>query len=129
MDKKIAGLLGAVAGLATMGAANAAVQNPATDSPLPAAASYAELLAPVGNAPELLAADDAARAQQGEARVQLAQYHHHHHHNTRIIIKRRHHHHHHRKIIIRSHHHHHYNRHHHHHHHHSMFMMGAPKKV
>ena len=61
MDKKIAGLLGAVAGLATMGAANAAVQTPATDSPLPAAASYAELLAPVGNAPELLVADDAAR--------------------------------------------------------------------
>jgi len=124
MDKKIAGLLGAVAGLATMGAANAAVQAPT--SPLPAAASYAELLGPVSNASEVLIADDAARSELGEARVQLAQYHHHHHHNTRIIIKRRHyhhHHHHHRKIIIRRSHHHH------HHHHHSMFMMGAPKKA
>ena len=128
MDKKIAGLLGAVAGLATMGAANAAVQTPATDSPLPAASSYAELLAPVGNAAELLVADDAARLQQGEAHVQLAQYHHHHHHHhhTKIIIRRRHyhhhHHHHHPRVIIRR-------SHHHHHHHHSMFMMGAPKKV
>jgi len=125
MDKKIAGLLGAVAGLATMGAANAAVQN--TPSPLPAAASYAELLSPVTNASELLVADDAARQEQGEAHVQLAQYHHHHHHhhNTRIIIRRRHyhhHHHHHRRVIIRR-------AHTHHHHHHSMFMMGAPKKV
>lgn len=120
MDKKIAGLLGAVAGLATMGAANAAVQGPA--SPLPAAASYAELLSPVSNASEVLIADDAARMQQGEAGVQLAQYHHHHHHNTRIIIKRRHHHHHHRKIIIRRSHHHH------HHHHHSM-LMGVPTKA
>jgi hypothetical protein len=125
MDKKIAGLLGAVAGLATMTAANAAVQDNAASSPLPAAASYAELLAPVDNATELLVADDAARVQQGEAHVQLAQYHHHHHHHTRIIIRRRHyhhHHHHHRRVIIRR-------SHHHHHHHHSMFMIGAPKKA
>jgi hypothetical protein len=125
MDKKIAGLLGAVAGLATMSAANAAVQTPDANSTLPAAASYAELLAPVDNASELLVADDAARMQQGEARVQLAQYHHHHHHHTKIIIRRRHyhHHHHHPRVIIRRSHHHH------HHHHHSMFMMGAPKKA
>ena len=127
MDRKIAGLLGAVAGLATMGAANAAVTDTPASSPLPAAASYAELLAPVENAPELLVADDAARLQQGEAHVQLAQYHHHHHHHTtRIIVRRRHyhhhHHHHHRKIIIRRSHHHH------HHHHHSM-LMGAPTKA
>jgi hypothetical protein len=126
MDKKIAGLLGAVAGLATMSAANAAVQDTTVNSPLPAAASYAELLAPVSNASELLVADDAARLQQGEAHVQLAQYHHHHHHHhhTKIIIRRRHyhHHHHHPRVIIRR-------SHHHHHHHHSMFMMGAPKKA
>jgi hypothetical protein len=127
MDKKIAGLLGAMAGLATMSAANAAVQDTPANSPLPAAASYAELLTPVDNASELLVADDAARLQQGDAHIQLAQYHHHHHHSTRIIVRRRHyhyhhHHHHHRKIIIRRSHHHH------HHHHHSM-LMGAPTKA
>jgi len=121
MDKKLAGLLGAVAGLATMGAANAAVQGTSAASPLPVAASYAELLGPVGNASELLVADDAVRT-QSEGSVQLAQYHHHHHHHhTRIIVRPRHHHHH-RKIIIRT-------RHHHHHHHHSMYIQGDAKKV
>src|SRR6185437_8599632 len=56
MDKKLAGLLGAVAGLATMGAAHAATQQDATITPLPQAASYAELLGPVSDAPTLLAA-------------------------------------------------------------------------
>jgi len=115
MDKKLAGLLGAVAGLATIGAAHAATQPDTTLSPLPQAASYAELLGPVSDAPALLAADD-ARIQQGGVRVQLAQDHHHHHH-TKVIIKRRHHHHH-RKIIIKKTHH----------HHHSMYMPGATKK-
>ena len=118
MDKKLAGLLGAVASVATLGAAHAASQQPTVVSPLPAAASYAELLTPVGNATELLVADDAARMQQTDGRVQLAQDHHHHHH-TKIIIKRRHHHHH-RKIIIKK-------SHHHHHHHHSMYLPGTPK--
>lgn len=116
MDKKLAGLLGAVAGLATMGAAHAATQHDATITPLPQAASYAELLGPVSDAPTLLAADDAARMQQTGGRVQLAADHHHHHH-TKIIIKRRHHHHH-RKIIIKKTHH----------HHHSMYLPGAPKE-
>lgn len=116
MDKKLAGLLGAVAGVATLGVAHATTQQ--VVSPLPMAASYAELLGPTGNATELLVADDAARMQQTGSRVQLAQDHHHHHH-TKVIIKRRHHHHH-RKIIIKK-------THHHHHHHHSMYMTGAPK--
>jgi hypothetical protein len=116
MDKKLAGLLGAVAGVATMGAAHAATQQPTAASALPVAASYAELLGPVGNATELLVADDASRMQQGEARIQLAQDHHHHHH-TKVIIKHRHHHHH-RKIIIKKSHHH---------HHHSMYLPGAAK--
>jgi len=114
MDKKLAGLLGAVAGLATMGAAHAATQQDANPSPLPQAASYAELLGPVSDAPTLLAADD-ARMLQGRVRVQLAQDHHHHHH-TKVIIKKRHHHH--RKIIIKKTHH----------HHHSMYLPGAPKE-
>jgi hypothetical protein len=109
MDKKIAGLLGAAAALATVGGANAATevqgtsQNPAT--------AYRELLNPVPNAVAALKADDARR--EAEARnvktaqisVQLGHHHHHHHHHgVRIRV---------------GHHHHHHVRHHHHHHHHS----------
>jgi len=118
MDKKIAGLLGAVAGLATMGGAHAATQQVTSTSALPQASSYAELLAPVSGAPELLAADD-ARLQSAGPRVQLAQDHHHHHHTKIIIKKKHHHHHHHRKIIIKKSHHH---------HHHSMYLPGASKE-
>jgi hypothetical protein len=116
MDKKLAGLLGAVASVAALGVAHAATQRPTAVSPLPAATSYAELLGPVGNATELLVADDAARMQQVDARIQVAADHHHHHH-TKVIIKRRHHHH--RKIIIKKPHH----------HHHSMYMPGAAKNA
>jgi len=106
MDKKIAGLLGAAAALATVGGANAATevqgtpQNPAT--------AYRELLNPVPNAVAALKADDARR--EAEARnVKTAQLtvqmgHHHHHHGVRIRVGH--------------HHHHHHVRHHHHHHHH-----------
>jgi hypothetical protein len=116
MDKKTAGLLGVVAGLATMGAAHAA--NVPAQSPLHAA-SYADLLAPVENAAALMKADDAVRARQPQQDpdIQLAQYyderpgreryyHHHHHH----------HHHHHREAY----------RHHHHHHHHQSTFVGIP---
>ena len=78
MDKKIAGLLGAVAALATVSAAHASTQ-PQSNQSSPAV-SYRDLLEPVSNAVALLKADDAARAQQ-PATVQLAQYHHHHHHH------------------------------------------------
>ena len=64
MDKKIAGLLGAVAGLATMSTAQAAISpasNPAAGSK---ASSYADLLAPIANPIAQLQADDAMRAQQ-----------------------------------------------------------------
>ena len=93
MDKKLAGLLGAVAGLATLGAAQAA-PNP-TDALQ--ASSYADLLAPIPNASALLKADDAAPATNAAAEPLLAQYyyppsysyqpyyhhHHHHHHHHR----------------------------------------------
>jgi hypothetical protein len=110
MDKKIAGLLSAVAGLATVGAAQAAV-NPAPSGALHAS-SYADLLAPVPNAAAQLKADNAARAEQGE--VELAQYyynygsppyyyyhhhHHHHHHHHAYRYYRDHHHHHHSAFI------------------------------
>ena len=119
MDKKIAGLLGAVAGVATLGGAQAAPA-PTANTPAPAATSYADLLAPVPNALAALKADDAARSQTVNVDgVQLAQYYHSHHHHYR---RRSHHHHHYR------HHHHHsrwWYRHHHHHHHHGAFI-GIP---
>jgi hypothetical protein len=93
MDKKIAGLLGAVAALTSMTAANAATTAPTETLQ---AASYADLLNPVPNAVALLIADDAARSGRTSAEdlngVQVAQWHHHHHRYRRL---RRHHHHHH----------------------------------
>lgn len=133
MDKKIAGLLGAAAGLATMSAAQAAV-SPAPD-PAEAlqASSYADLLAPISNAAAVLEADNTARAQSADRlnEFELAQayyypyyspyypyysppppayrygypaYNYHHHH----------------------HHHHHHAYAHHHHHHHNNAFIGIP---
>ena len=109
MDKKIAGLLGAVAGLATAGAAQAAIEPAPNASQALHASSYADLLTPVSNAVEALKADNAAREQN----IKLAQayygysypspppaygyypyYHHHHHHNQYGHYRRDHHHHH-----------------------------------
>jgi hypothetical protein len=117
MDKKIAGVLGAVAALTSLDAAQAATQPAPTPAESFRPVSYADLLTPIPDAVALLNADDAARAQrtaEGADGVQVAQYHHHHHHHhhRRVLIIRRHHH----------HHHHHYRRHHHHHHHHSQYM-------
>jgi len=114
LERKIAGLLGAVAALGTISSAQAA---PApTPSDVLQANSYAELLQPIPNAASVLQAIDEQQGPgSGEAKVQLAQVyigtpHHHHHH---------HHHHYRRGIVIvppwRRHYHHH---HHHHHHHH-----------
>jgi hypothetical protein len=106
MDKKIAALLGAVAGVATMGSAQAATGSAGNTPEALQASSYADLLAPVPNAVEALKADDAARA-EAAAEVQLAQYypypypppyyyyHHHHHHHHRYWRRYYHHHHHH----------------------------------
>jgi hypothetical protein len=122
MEKKIAGLLGAVA---TLGAFNAAQAAP-TPSPMPAdvlrANSFAELLEPIPNAASLLRAVDESRPNSSaDENVQLAQfsYHHHHHHHSFyrryeydeyaprvIVVPRR----------YRYYHHHH-----HHHHHHSFY--------
>jgi hypothetical protein len=85
MEKKIAGLLGAVA---TLGAFNAAQAAP-TPSPAPTdvlrANSFAELLEPIPNAASLLqAVDESAPGPSADENVQLAQlygYHHHHHHH------------------------------------------------
>ncbi len=108
MDKKIAGLLGAVAAVSTLGAAQAAP----TPTPMEAlrANSFAELLEPIPNAAVLLqAVDEQGRAETADGNIQLARNHHHHHHHAyrrfvpRIVVMPRHRHHHH-------HHHHHYRR-------------------
>jgi hypothetical protein len=121
MDKKIAGLLGAVAALGSLNAAQAAPGPDPTE--VLQANSYAELLEPIANASALLRAVDQARpAPSADANVQVAQYYHHHHH----------HHHHHAfypryydpygPVVVvpryRRYYHHH---HHHHHHHHSFY--------
>lgn len=120
MDKKIAGLLGAVAGLATMGAAEAAVPPAPNPSEALKATSYADLLAPVENAVAVLKADDAARTQKpavdtpDDFQVAQAYYpyppyayrHHHHHHHHRYYRR--------------------YSHHHHHHHHHNSAFIGIP---
>jgi hypothetical protein len=115
MQKKIAGLLGAMATLGAFSAANATpMPNPAPTDVLKAN-SFADLLEPIPNAAELLlAVDESAPGASAHGTVQLAQYHHHHHHHhgmRRMIRRMMGHHHHH-------HHHHHFRHHHHHHPHH-----------
>ena len=95
MDKKIAGLLGAAAAVATVGVANAADVQGTPQNP---ARSYRELLNPVPNATAALKADDAWR--DAELRgTKVAQvtvtFGHHHHHHVRVYHHHHHHHHHH----------------------------------
>lgn len=122
MDKKIAGLLGAVAALSSLNAVQA------TPGPDPTevlrADSYAELLEPIPNASALLRAVDEARPEpSADANVQMAQYYYHHHHH--------HHHHHHAfypryydpygPVVVVPRYRRYYHHHHHHHHHHSFY--------
>jgi BA14K-like protein len=81
MNKRIAELLGGVAALVTLNAAQAVAPTASSQTETLAAQSYAELLNPVPNAVPSLIADDARRAQQRAFRRQFAQYHHHHHHH------------------------------------------------
>ena len=118
MDPKIAGLLGAVAGLATMNTAQAATSPAPNPAEALQASSYADLLAPISDAAAVLEADNAARATAAERlnEVELAQgyyypyysppppvyrydypaynYHHHHHHHHHHAYAHHHHHHH-----------------------------------
>lgn len=117
MDKKLAGLLGAVAGLATISSAQAAPEPGATPSEALQASSYADLLAPIPNAVAALEADNAARAQN----LELAQYYNYYPYSNYYPYPPPpyyHHHHH--------HHHNHYSRHDHHHHHHNSAFIGIP---
>ncbi len=121
MERKIAGLLGAVA---TLGALNAAQAAP-TPSPAPSdilrANSFADLLQPIPNAAALLRAVDESRpSPPADENVQLAQFYHHHHHHHHHSQYRRYYDDAPRVIIVpryRRYHHHH----HHHHHHHSFY--------
>jgi hypothetical protein len=116
MDSKVVGVIGAIAGLASLDTAQAAPVSGANANQLAPARSYAELLEPIPNAVALLQAAEAADAarilsEEPDAKLQLVWHHHHHHHHWR-------HHHHHRWWRHHHHHHHHWWRHHHHHHHH-----------
>jgi len=107
MDKKIAGLLGAVGALASLNTAQAAT--PTDSNEVLKARSYADLLEPIPNAMAALKAVD-DKADVATHNVQLAQAHHHHHHHhashrdRRIVVTPRrhhhHHHHHHHGIVI-----------------------------
>jgi hypothetical protein len=110
MEKKIAGLLGAMATLGAFSAAQAAPSPTPAPSDVLRANSFAELLEPIPNAAALLKAVDESPAPSADENVKLAQYYHHHHH----------HHHHHSfyrrygpVVVVPR-----YRRHHHHHHHH-----------
>jgi hypothetical protein len=121
MEKKIAGLLGAVA---TLGAFNAAQAAP-TPSPAPTdvlrANSFAELLEPIPNAASLLqAVDESAPSPSADEKVQLAQlyvYHHHHHHHHHGFYRRYAP----RVVVVPPPRYRYYHHHHHHHHHHSFY--------
>jgi G3E family GTPase len=119
MDKKIAGLLGAMASIGALNSAQAAPSLNPTD--ILQANSFAELLEPIPDAAARLKAVDASQAQD-VGHVQLAQYYYHHHHH--------HHHHHHgfyrrydepEVVIVPRYRRPYYHHHHHHHHHHSFY--------
>src|SRR5579884_1913405 len=88
MDKKIAGLLGAAAALTLTSSAQAVPTQPAPVT------TYADLLQPVPNAVDALNHDEATRAQEQPAQVELAQFfgHHHHHHHHHGFYHHHHHH-------------------------------------
>ena len=74
MDKKIAGLLGAVATLGAMNAAQAAPTPAPAPSDILRANSFADLLEPIPNAAKLLQAiDESAPAPSANENMQLAQ--------------------------------------------------------
>jgi hypothetical protein len=108
MDKKIAGLLGAAAALATVGVAHAATPNGnAVDS----GQTYRDLLNPVPNPVEALKADDSqretAKTEVAQISIGVGHHHHHHHHHARARVRivppphRHHHHHHHNSYYSR----------------------------
>jgi hypothetical protein len=127
MDQKIVGIVGAIAGLATLDATQGAATAAPNPEGLTGARSFAELLDPIPNALAMLRAADAAAASraQDEASqnpdVKLAQYYYHHHHHHHRYYRYYHHHHHHHHLYIRPLPRYFYHHHHHHHHHHHYY--------
>ena len=110
MDKKIVGVIGAIAGLAALDQAAQATPAATSNPDLMNARSFAELLNPIPNALAALRAADAATAhetQEQTGNVQVAGYHHHARWRSRWV----HHHHHHNRWQSRRHHHHHHHHH------------------
>jgi hypothetical protein len=109
MDKKIAGLIGAVSSLAALDPAQAAIAHHLSDAMR--AQSYDDLLEPIPNAVPLLQASDTLLKQRdaeaSQAKVEMAQYYYHHHHHHRFF-RPYYHHHHHRYFRPYYHHHHHH---------------------
>lgn len=112
MEKKIAGLIGAIASVGGFTAAGAASMVPPAPSEILRANSFADLLEPIPNAVALLqVVDESGPTSSAEDNIQQVQfyYHHHHHHHhhsqyrryaPRIVVlppryRRYHHHHHH----------------------------------
>lgn len=125
MDKKIAGLLGAVAALGTFGSAQATPQATPAPSDVLQANSYADLLEPIPNAGALLQAIDEAAPATAADNVQLAQlfyHHHHHHHHHHHGFYRRHYYD--APVVVVPRYRRYYHHHHHHHHHHSFYRRG-----
>jgi ABC-type nickel/cobalt efflux system permease component RcnA len=117
MEKTTVGLLGAVAGLAAMGTAQAANAPAPNASEALQASSYADLLSPIPDAVALMRADDELRAQDppaeptGEFKLvdgyaynpyypQYRHHHHHHHHHHQAYYRHHHHHHHHHGAYV-----------------------------
>ncbi|HLH49884.1 MAG TPA: hypothetical protein VKV96_11120 [Roseiarcus sp.] len=103
MDKKTLGVLGAASALAIVAAAPAAADASA-GAALKPAQSFSELLDPIPNAVETLAAveTETPATATKPALMQVAQDHHHHHHHHHYVYRHHHHHHHHhvvRRII------------------------------
>src|SRR6476659_7628287 len=81
MDKKIVGLVGAISGLMSLSTAQATAVPP-TETALPSAHSFGELLDPIPNAAALLRiADAAGRHTNPNVKLVHDNHHHHHHHH------------------------------------------------
>lgn len=121
MDPKIAGLLGAVAGLATMSTAQAATGPVPDRAEALQVSSYADLLAPISNAAAALEADNAARAQAAERlnEFELAQAYYPYYSPPPPVYRYGY-------PAYNNHHHHHHAYAHHHHHHHNNAFVGIP---
>src|SRR5579864_8913336 len=92
MERKVAGVIGAIAALGAFSSAQAATP-PADPTEVLKAGSFADLLKPIPNALETLRAVDAAMPARPDDETQMAQYypqgyyhhHHHHHHHAQML--------------------------------------------